>query len=274
MKSLLTLLAATAVLATCVSAAPIGYSVSSNGNDHLYRIDLITGVATDLGQLSFGDAEGLELVNGTLYGIGGTISEFWNLTTPPGSLIGATGPRLGLDAGLGYNPVSGVMYNVQASGTGNSDLYRVDMATGAATLVGNGVYFGDNVAINGSGSAYAVDGVFQNTLYSINLSTGAATAIGGLGAGFYSVQVGSDFDSDGTLWALTSTGYIYSINTTTGAAALQAEVRLNSIEGAPLSGFEGLAIETSAAQVPEPATAVSIVAGLGALVFLRRRQAR
>ena len=120
MKQLTALLAG-ALIAATLSAAPICYSVNSNGTDRLYRIDLTTGVATDLGALSFIDAEGVEIVNGTIYGIGGTTNEFWNLTTPPGSLIGATGTRNGVDAGLGYNPATGTLYNLNGS-SGSSSL--------------------------------------------------------------------------------------------------------------------------------------------------------
>jgi hypothetical protein len=271
MKELVALLMG-AFLATTLSAAPIGYSVSSNGNDHLYRIDLTTGVATDLGALSFTDAEGVEIVNGTIFGIGGTTNEFWDLSLPPGSLIGVTGSRNGLDAGLGYNPATGTLYNLNGD-SGASSLYTVNTGTGATTLAGSSQFFGDNLAINGSGGAYAVDGIFADSLYSINLSTGAATLVGALGLGDISVQFGSDFDSAGILWALGGSGQIYQINTLTGAATIQAQVRQDSITGPTLSGFEGLAIETGAAAIPEPATYLGMFGALSALALLRRRRA-
>lgn len=97
---------------TMVLGGVIGYSVQSNGNDHLYSIDLKTGAATDLGALNFGDAEGLAFAGSNLYAIGGTEEEFWNITTPPGTKIGSTGSRNGLDAGLDSDPISGKMYNI------------------------------------------------------------------------------------------------------------------------------------------------------------------
>lgn len=271
MKQLVALLAG-AFLATTLSAAPIGYSVNSNGTDRLYRIDLVTGVATDLGALTFGDAEGLEIVNGTIYGIGGTTNELWNLSVPPGTLIGATGTRNGVDAGLGYNPATGTLYNLNGS-SGSTSLYTVNMGTGATTLVGSSQSFGDNLAINASGAAYAVDGIFADSLFSIDLSTGAATLVGGLGLGNTNLLFGSDFDEAGILWALSSDGQIYQINTLTGAATFQALVRLDSITGPTLSGFEGLAIETGAAAIPEPATYLGMFGALTALALLRRRRA-
>ncbi len=270
----LTLLATVAIgFALTVSAGPIGYSVSSNGNDHLYRIDLATGVATDLGLVNFDDAEGLEWANGVLYGIGGTSNQLWNLTSPPGSLIGATGTRNGIDAGLGFNPATGIMYNMGGN-SGASSLYTVDLGTGATTLVGSGTVFADNLAINASGNAYALDGIFDDSLYSVNLSTGAFALVGGLGLGDISSQFGSDFDPTGILWALSDAGEIYTINAGTGAAAFVAQVRLGSLTGTTLSGFEGLAIDTGAGgpEVPEPATYFSVVSGLAIVAALRRRQ--
>jgi hypothetical protein len=259
-------------MAMTAAAGPIAYSISSNGNDHLYQIDLATGVAIDLGAMSFGDAEGLEFANGTLYGIGGSTNELWNLTTAPGTLIGSTGTRAGLDAGLGYNPVNGTMYNLNGS-NGQTGLYTVNLSTGATTLVGTTSAFGDNLAIDGQGNAYAVDGVFADSVYSVNLSTGALSLIGGLGLGNVSVQFGTDFDGQGTLWALDSNGQIYTINTGTGAATFVAQVRLGSVTGTTLSGFEGLAIaEESQGEIPEPGTYLSVIGGLAALAVLRRRR--
>lgn len=259
-------------MAMTAAAGPIAYSISSNGNDHLYQIDLATGVAIDLGAVNFGDAEGLEYANGTLYGIGGSTNQLWNLTTAPGTLIGDTGTRTGTDAGLGYNAANGTMYHLNDS-QGVSGLYTVNLGTGATTLVGTASAFGDNLAIDGQGNAYAIDGVFADSLYSIDLTSGAFSLIGGLGLGNISVQFGSDFDGSGTLWALDSNGQIYTINTSTGAATFVSQVRLGSVTGTTLSGFEGLAIAgASQGEVPEPGTYLSVLGGLAALVALRRRQ--
>ncbi len=123
-----------AVLGVLLVAVPtyggLAYSVMSNGNGHLYQIDLSTGAATDLGLVGFGDAEGLAFWNGRLLAIGGTVNELWDITTPPGSLIGATGTRVGIDAGLGTNPVTGKVYNYQGS-VSTSGLYEVNPNTGA-----------------------------------------------------------------------------------------------------------------------------------------------
>lgn len=252
-------------LLASVSFGQIGYTVMSNGNDHLYQIDFSTGVATDLGLLNFGDAEGVAFgPGGQLYGIGGSVSEFWNITSAPGSLIGATGPRNGTDAGMDF--YNGVMYNIQGSG-GSSSLYTIDIATGASTLVGGSQLFGDNIAIGANGTAYVSDWIFSDSLYTIDLTTGAMNLVGGLGLGNVNLQAGSDFSLAGILYNLTSDGRMFTIDTATGAATFAFQVQ--DVLGNNLAGFEGLAIGNADA-VPEPATMALM--GLGALAAFRRRK--
>lgn len=246
--------------ATLAVAQPFGWSIQSNGNDHLYRIDLSTGAATDMGLVNFGDAEGMSFgPGGQLFAIGGSTAEFWNVTTPPGVMVGPTGPRNGLDAGLDY--YNGVMYNLQGA-LGGSTLYTINTSTGAATLVGSAnTQFGDDLAINSSGVAYAADWITTDSLYRVDLTTGGFTLIGPLNQGNVSLQAGGAF-AGSTLYNITSDGRLFTLDTTTGAATFIANT-FDAASGAGLTGWEGLAV------IPEPAS-LSLLA-LGALALLRRR---
>lgn len=253
-----------ALTTVCVLTAgvsgQIGYSIQSNGNDHLYEIDLTTGIATDMGQINFGDSEGMTFgPGGFLYGIGGSVDEFWNIST--NTMIGATGARKGIDAGLDWD--GSTMYNLNAE-NGVSGLYTIDTATGLATQVGSSTIFADNLAIHPAGRAFAIDGIFTDSLYSVDLSTGAFTLIGGLGVGNISNQFGSAFALD-RLYALSSDGSIYTVDTLTGVLTLIAMVQ--DPNGVGLSGWEGLAIRP----IPSPSGIVLIVLGMYGAGAGRRR---
>lgn len=265
------------VLAPCnVSAhVPIGYSVRSDVDDHLYSIDLTTGVATDLGLVGLTDAQGLEFVGSTLYGIGGTVEEFWDLTTPPGSKIGDTGPRSGIDAGLGYDPTTSKMYNIQRDGSG-AYLYEVNLLTGAATFIGSDpAGIPDGLAIDSTGVAYAAS---TDSLYTVDLGTGSLTLVGNFPQVW--AECGLSFDSGGTLWGIFDNGEIYTFDTLTGASTFVSQVTL---DGNPIDGFEGLAIPPLPPfEIPEvplgtimsaAAMIIAFIAYVGAKhthVFLRR----
>ncbi|MCH8236467.1 MAG: S8 family serine peptidase, partial [Chloroflexi bacterium] len=138
---------------------PYAFSIQSNGDDQLYRIDLTTGSTQSMGAaMGLNDAEGLTMMpNGTLLAIGGSVDELWNVTSPPGSFIGATGSRTGSDAGLDYSEAGSALYNLNA-GLGASSLYRVNPNNGAIALIGNSTISADNIAIDKNANAYAIDG--------------------------------------------------------------------------------------------------------------------
>ena len=217
---------------------PFAYSIQSNGDDRLYQINLLTGQAKSMGDpMTFGDAEGLTFgPRGLLYAIGGSFDELWNVTSPTGSMIGATGPRTGGEAGLEF--YDGVLYNMNGGG-GGSTLYRINTSNGAATAIGSTTIFIDGLAIRSDGTAYGTDWLFTDSLYEVNLATGATTLVGSLGLGNVIAESGLAFIGH-TLYAITWDGEIYTLNTATGAATLVATV---TIDGCTLAGgWEGLAI--------------------------------
>ena len=93
----------------------------------------------------------------------------------------------------------------------NGNIGRVDVATGAVTIVGNaGVQLTD-IAFDPSGNLY---GISFGALFSVSKTTGLATLIGNTGTSLNSLV----FDSSGVLYAAGSE--LYKLNTTTGAATL------------------------------------------------------
>lgn len=269
-------------LASATWAAPIGYTIS-DVTKNLYSIDLATGVATNLGQIPFADGdelEGLAAIGSTLYGVSeanngeGTL---WDVTTPPGSQVG-TNTRQGTEAGAAYSSFTGLLYNIQGdelSTTGVlSWLYTISPTDATATLLGTSGTYADGLAINPlTGEAFASDFRLSDSLYSVNLNDGSLTLVGGFGIGDTALDSGLAFDVDGTLYALTENGAIYTVNTGTGEATFQANVTLNggTIPG-DLEGLEILPGDTT--PIPEPGSMMLLGAGLAGLVAVARRHSR
>lgn len=107
-------------------------------------------------------------------------------------------------------------------GTDNN-LYSVNPATGASTLIGStGLILrgGYTVAMSSNaGPLYlALDTGGGSILYSFNLNTGAATPIGNTGLRY----VDSMVYANGLLYAALYNGTLYTLNTNTGAATFVA----------------------------------------------------
>lgn len=107
--------------------------------------------------------------------------------------------------------------------SGSDKLLRIDLATGAGTVIGSGIGFTDvdGLAFDGSGRLWGVDDN-TNRLLQIDLGTGTGTAVGSFGSGFN--DMGLAF-GNGTLYmAATNSagtvGSLYTVNTSTGAASL------------------------------------------------------
>ena len=109
--------------------------------------------------------------------------------------------------GLAVSP-SGEMYAV---GDSSRRLYRIDYSDGSATLVGylGGIDTEYGLTFSPTGDLYLTDG---RGLYTIDTATGAATLIG------YSSIGNADALAwhDGRLYAISSPGFLYTVNTLTG----------------------------------------------------------
>lgn len=236
---------------------PIGYSVRSDGDDNLYRINLANGAATLVGPSGFGKIEGMAMSPaGELYAVDPQASSPHLLrcaTTASTSALCApvSATTLGIapstsPVGLAFLP-NGELYLAV-----NATIYSVNPTTGAATNRGAP----GNVAIAGmAGTAptkSCASGLFAlsananpATLYCVNTSTGALTALGTVTP--TALDAGLDADrTTGLLWEVTngSPSLAFSIDPETRATSAPITVTL---DGVPIGGFEGLAVEPSVA---------------------------
>jgi hypothetical protein len=142
----------------------------------------------------------------------------------------AIGPITGAGAGeanfsgLHLDPSNGTWYALAPTGAGVNNLYTIDIATGATTLVAPlsdpAALFID-FAIDNAGNMFAHD-IVSDSIYSVNKVTGATTVLGPTGF-LANFAQGMDFDpATNILYAAIytggGTGVFATINTTTGAA--------------------------------------------------------
>jgi hypothetical protein len=137
--------------------------------------------------------------------------------------VGSLGFDVSVDAGLDIAP-NGTALAILGYGGGKPNLFTIDLTTGAATrlgpIAGNAAFIVD-IAIPTNPVAYAVDNAGTNLLI-FNLTapgTPVSKAITGLQAG--ETILGLDFrPANAQLYALGSTSRIYTINASSGAAAV------------------------------------------------------
>lgn len=134
------------------------------------------------------------------------------------TLVGYGSAPGGLHA-LAYDPSTFTMYGCNYGAS--SGLYTVDLTNGATTLIGD-VGIGALVigmACDASGNLFGAD-LLNDVLISIDKSTGAGTVIGSLGILInYAQDLEYDNENDVLYLAgYTSTGQLYTIDPSTGAA--------------------------------------------------------
>ena len=123
------------------AAATIGYSVRSDGDDQLYRIDLTTGLATSIGLVGFPSVEALSFHpdTGVLYGVDDDLDQLLtiDLATGAGTAVGSLGVDVA-DVGLTFDSSGNLFLSAEFLFTfGGPRLLSVNPATGAATEIGS-----------------------------------------------------------------------------------------------------------------------------------------
>lgn len=198
-------------------------------------IDSATGVGTPLGASGALNLNSLAYhpVSGLFYTVSGgpaatnaaavyTVNPVTGAATNTGIPLGVSDIR-----GLAITP-AGICYAIVNAVP--DQLYTLNLATGAATLVGStGSGNLQALASNSSGAlfgwAVTTTTAAVGGLMSINPATGAATAIGSSAA---SIQ-GLAFSPSGVLYGCNTT--LYTINTTTGATTAVGPATLGDVRG-------------------------------------------
>ena len=228
-----------------------GYSVQSDGNQKLYRIDLATGVATPIGVTGFDGIEGLAFDPGCkkLYGVDDVKDRLVTCDIKTGgcTTVGSLGVDV-TDTGLAFTNDGSLFMSTDAP-KNPLRFFGLDLKTGAATWIGNQGTEVTGLAGNFF-ALYGLGGDGKDNLVIVDPATGKATPIGPLGT--VTLQDGGlDFDRDGTLYGLNDLGpgskasgqpsQLFKIDTLTGKATVV--LTLKDPSGKPINAFEGLAID-------------------------------
>jgi len=182
--------------------------------DTLYRIDLPSHTAAEVGPAGHYAGQPIANISGlsyslddTLYAVAGGMNALARINPDDGSatIVGSFGltgqgdPQSNdaLDLGMSFDCDS-TLWLVSAYA---NKLCTVDPSSGATTLVGS---TGHTITgLVGLGNAlYGAGGRGDNTFYRIDTGTGAATKIGSFGIDGWINSVSMSFDDKGVLWAV------------------------------------------------------------------------
>ncbi len=248
------------LIALFAKADTLAYVESSSGN--FGSMDLDTGAFTALGTPPY-TVRGLGTLNGTLYAASTALARgtLFTLNPTTGSLT-----AVGADSGLIYESFGSTTSGLFAVGYDphaavfTQDLYSINAATGAATLIGatglsvTAPYTG--LSTNAGTLYYSYDG----SLYTLNTSGGAASLVGNFGG---NSGMGALLQEGGTLYGGDNNSFtIDTINAATGAAA----VGPHFVE----TDFGSIFALAPEAPASERASIFEMVLGVCALAGLRR----
>ena len=250
------------LLAQPALSQTFGYSVSSEGDDNLYRLTLNTGAESVVGPVGFADVEALAFhpLTGVLFGVDDATDTLITIDTATGAgtAVGVGVGNLGVavnDVGLTFDSLGNLWMSTDTGQT----FYTVDPTTGAATPIGP---LGQEVTGLAAfrTAIYGLGGDGTDNLVTIDTGTGAATAVGPLVNPLSFTDGGIAFDASGTLWKVTDPpGEICTIDPATGVGTFVALVTSGRYESLaiepPTSGFCGAAPATGCMRVLMPGKA-------------------
>jgi hypothetical protein len=255
------------------------YSVQYAGRSPLYHVNQSNGsvnpvnaaALADIGDLTSDTRPGQHTVWGVILPTVDTeldnnlitIDSFSGQIITSVAISGLVGENSKITS-LAFDPVSGVLYgNTTVSYGDTADrLYRIDTATGAATLVGDiltpaGAPFSDifALAFDQTGKLFGITNV-DNQLVQIDPSDGSGSFIATLPLA-KSFDIASRPEDNVMFLTNTASGALYTLDTLTGQL---------SFVGSHSQNLVGLAFA-----VPEPQTWALVLAGTAMLGWIVRR---
>ena len=198
------------------SAATAVYVMTESGD--FGTLNLSTGAFSKLGNSGVTPAGMGELGSNLYIGSGKTLYQ----VNPSSGALTDIG-----NASITYRGFGATTSSLYAFSESTYNLYSINAATGAATLIGpTGLNVaGAAVAMSANAGALyaAVDSGGGSILYSVSISTGAAATIGNTGL----TQVGSMVYRNGLLYAGTEGGVLYTLDPATGKPTFVANTGIN-----------------------------------------------
>lgn len=237
---------------------PVPVTAFATTYDYFYRFDIADPGTVDVVSSSHITAFKLDYVGSDFthaYGIdsfGITFNTFAEIDTATVEVIpiGMSYPSAdnselgsGIFSGFKYDNTTDTAYAVGTSCGSSAHLYTIDMATGAASVVGDltGITCAGAIAIDATGAMYGID-YGRNALVAIDKSSGATTPIGYIG---FDTHYTHDIDFNDTTGVLYYAGYnnyaqtdeLRTLDLSTGESTLVGALATNHTVG--------LAIEAS-----------------------------
>jgi hypothetical protein len=255
-------------LALCAGALKADITVDATTDSGQFgTLDLNTGVFTQIAVLPEIFA-GLATVNNIVYGADFEQSPSFLYTINQAGAVTVVG-----SSPVEYFDFGGTLNGLFAIDPTNLDLWSINPATGAASLIGPVQISGFSIPISGfSSNSNILYGIAFGELYTLDTSTGAATLVGP------SNPYDALISEGGVLYGASISGTIDTINPATGAPTTGP-----AVTGVNGSIFGLASIPSSApgtgggpSSVPEPESVVllaTVVAGVG-LWRLKRRPTR